>query len=117
MQTQTTRFEMSEDQNITVCETGVNRAGTGKYSVTKVGGGTGLYGLNQEEAKMALAFLNSCSDAIYQLVQSRLLWSRLEGLDKLVSAPLVEGGITINHQSRLNLAIANGKIEVVDHVK
>lgn len=71
-----------------------------------------LHGLTQAEAQMAVEFLNSCDDAVYQIVQNRLLWSTLDGFSKLMDAPFVEGGITIHHVSQLELAVEDGRIVV-----
>lgn len=84
----------------------------GTFTVVPQSGGSGLSGLTETEADMAVEFLNNCSQEIYQQVRSRLLWSRLEGMNKLIAAPYVEGGITIQHQSTLKLEVYEGRIQV-----
>lgn len=85
---------------------------TGVYYVSPEGGSSTIHGLTKAEAEMTVDFLNSCSDEVFAVVQSRLLWSTKDGISKLVDAPYVEGGITIQSNSRLNLAIEGGKIVV-----
>lgn len=85
---------------------------TGTCSVIKTNATLSVNNLSPSEAEMVKSFLNSCSEDVYKAVLSRLRWLRESGINALLKAPFVEGGITVSHKNPLNLSVVDGVISV-----
>ncbi len=108
------RFYIHENRDAKWCNGQVEWFKTGTCSVIKTNAMLSVNNLSPSEAEMVKTFLNSCSEDVYKAVLSRLRWSRESGINALLKAPFVEGGITVSHKSSLNLSVVDGVITVAN---